>query len=172
MNSTLTPLWVPKFASQPALFIPDGPEVTSGQLQDQVEAVTTTQREGASRPGSRLALCYPNNLEYLVAFLATTGVRAIAAPLHPVYKVEAFRFYLGDAGARAIMVAPGDLPAREATRQLQILIWECGLGPGSRRRFRLSTGFVLEKGGGRSGGRRRRGRNGPHSRPAREKPRV
>jgi acyl-CoA synthetase (AMP-forming)/AMP-acid ligase II len=130
MNSTLMPQWSPKLASQPALFIPDGPEVTSGQQHDQVEAVTTTQREGASRPGNRSALCYTNNLEYLVAFLSTTGVRAIAAPLHPRYKVEAFRIYLGDAGARAIMVAPGDLPAREATRQLPLLVWECGLDLG------------------------------------------
>src|SRR5438309_4386910 len=48
-----------------------------------------------------------------------------SAPLNPSYKVEEFRFYLEDAGAKAVIVAPGDHPAREAARQLQIPVWEC-----------------------------------------------
>jgi acyl-CoA synthetase (AMP-forming)/AMP-acid ligase II len=127
MNSTLMHLWSPKFASQPAVFIPDGPEVTYGQLQNQIEAVTTALREGGVQAGQPIAIVLPNNLEYLVAFLATTWARAVAAPLNPGYKVEEFRFYLEDSGARAVLVAPGDHPAREAAHQLQIPIWECGV---------------------------------------------
>jgi acyl-CoA synthetase (AMP-forming)/AMP-acid ligase II len=120
-------LWSPKFASQPAVFIPDGPEVTYGQLQEQIETVAAALRAGGIQTGEPVGIVLPNNLEYLVAFLATTWARAIAAPLNPGYKVEEFRFYLEDAGARAIVVPPGDHPAREAARQLQIPIWECGL---------------------------------------------
>ena len=77
----------------------------------------------------------PNNLEFLVAFLATTWARAIAAPLNPGYKVEEFRFYLEDAGAKAVIVGPGDHPAREAARQLGIPIWEvAGAGAARARR--------------------------------------
>src|SRR4051812_46255743 len=132
MNSTLMSLWSREFASQPAVFIPDGPEVTYGQLQEQIEAVTAALRAGGVRAGEPVGIVLPNNLEYLVAFLATTGARAIAAPLNPGYKVEEFRFYLEDAGARAVIVAPGDHPAREAARQLGLAVWECGLdGQGS-----------------------------------------
>src|SRR5262245_13572336 len=127
MDSTLMHLWSPKFASQPAVFIPDGPEVTYGQLQNQIEAVTAALREGGIQAGEPIGIVLPNNLEFLVAFLATTWARAVAAPLNPSYKVEEFRFYLEDAGAKAVIVAPGDYPAREAARQLQIPIWECSL---------------------------------------------
>src|SRR5882672_5197394 len=127
MDSTLMNLWSRQFASQPAVFIPDGPEVTYGQLQQQIEAVTAVLREGGVQAGEPIAIVLPNTLEFLVAFLATTWARAVAAPLNPGYKVEEFRFYLEDAGARAVLVAPGDHPAREAARQLQIPIWECGL---------------------------------------------
>src|SRR5947207_10288880 len=125
MDSTLMNLWSPKFASQPAVFIPEGFEVTYGQLQNQIEGVTAALREGGVQGGEPIAIVLPNNLEFLVAFLATTWARAVAAPLNPGYKVEEFRFYLEDAGARAVIVAPGEHPAREAARQLQIPIWEC-----------------------------------------------
>jgi acyl-CoA synthetase (AMP-forming)/AMP-acid ligase II len=139
MNSTLMSLWSPKSASQPAVFIPDGPEVTYGQLQDQVEAVAAALRAGGVQTGEPVGIVLGNNLEYLVAFLATTWARAIAAPLNPGYKIEEFRFYLVDAGAKAILVPPGDHPAREAAQQLQIPIWECGLDPHSRVFVRRQT---------------------------------
>src|ERR1700674_2104884 len=127
MDSTLMQLWSPQFASRPAVFIPDGPEVTYGQLQNQIEAVAAALREGGVQAGEPIGIVLPNNLEFLVAFLATTWAQAVAAPLNLGYKVEEFRFYLEDAGARAVIVAPGDHPAREATRQLQIPVWDCGL---------------------------------------------
>jgi acyl-CoA synthetase (AMP-forming)/AMP-acid ligase II len=120
-------LWPRTFAPQPAVFIPDGPEVTYGQLQQQIEAVTAALREGGVQAGEPISIVLPNGLEFLVAFLATTWARAVAAPLNPGYKVEEFRFYLEDAGAKAVLVPPGDHPAREAARQLQIPTWECGL---------------------------------------------
>jgi acyl-CoA synthetase (AMP-forming)/AMP-acid ligase II len=130
MGSALMNLWPPQFAPQPAVFIPDGLEVTYGQLHGQIEAVTAALREGGVQAGEPIALVLPNTLEFLVAFLATTWARAVAAPLNPGYKVEELRFYLEDAGARAVLVPPGDHPACEAARQLQVPIWECGLARG------------------------------------------
>src|SRR5262245_16438524 len=140
MGSTLMTLWSPGFAPQPAVFIPDGPEVTYGQLQQQIEAVTAALREGGVQAGEPIAIVLPNGLEFLVAFLATTWARAVAAPLNPGYKVEEFRFYLEDAGARAVIVSPGDHPAREAARQLQIPIWEGGLNARGQVFVRRQTG--------------------------------
>jgi acyl-CoA synthetase (AMP-forming)/AMP-acid ligase II len=108
MNSTLMHLWSPTFASQPAVFIPDGPEVTYAQLQNQIEATSTALRNGGVQTGEPIGIVLPNNLEFLVAFMATTWARAIATPLNPGYKVEEFRFYLEDAGARAVARRPGN----------------------------------------------------------------
>jgi acyl-CoA synthetase (AMP-forming)/AMP-acid ligase II len=152
MDSTLTTLWSPAFASQPAVFIPDGPQITYGELQTQIEAVTAALREGGVQAGEPIAIVLPNNLEFLVAFLGTTWARAVAAPLNPGYKVEEFRFYLEDAGAKAVVVAPGDHPAREAARQLQIPIWECGLDAQARV-------FVQQRMGEREKGRTGEGEN-------------
>lgn len=127
MTSTLMHLWSPAFASRPAVFIPDGPEVTYAELQQQIEAVTAALREGGVQAGDPIGIVLPNNLEFLVAFLGTTWARAVAAPLNPGYKVEEFRFYLEDARAKAVIVGPGDHPAREAARQLGLPIWEIQL---------------------------------------------
>ncbi len=133
MNSTLMHLWSPAFASRLAVIIPDGPEPTYAQLQTQIEAASSALREGGVQAGDAVGIVLPNNLEFLVAFLATTWARGIAAPLNPGYKVEEFRFYLEDAGAKAVIVGPGDHPAREAARQLGIPIWEVkGEGRGGR----------------------------------------
>src|SRR5437016_1825291 len=141
-------LWSPAFAPQPAVFIPDGPEVSYGQLQSQIESVAAALRAGGIQAGEPVAIVLGNNLEYLVAFLATTWARAVAAPLNPGYKVEEFRFYLEDAGAKAVIVGPGEHPAREAAKQLQIPIWECFVrdeGRGARSeteiKIRRTDGF-------------------------------
>ena len=138
MHSTLAHLWSPKFAAQPAIFIPDGPEATYGQLQTQIEVVAAMLREGGVQAGEAVAIVLPNNLEYLVTFLATTWARAIAAPLNSAYKVEEFRFYLEDAGARAVITPPGDHAAREAANQLGISI--LGKRPNARWAKYLSSG--------------------------------
>lgn len=127
MAATLRNLCSPKFTSQPAVFIPDGPELTYGQLEDQIEAMAAALSAGGVQAGDPIGIVLGNNLEFLVAFLAATWARAVAAPLNPNYKVEEFRFYLEDAGAKAVIVPPGDHPAREAAQQLKLPIWECGL---------------------------------------------
>jgi acyl-CoA synthetase (AMP-forming)/AMP-acid ligase II len=127
MNSTLMNLWSQDVASQPAVFIPDGPEATYGQLQKQIEAATTALREGGVKLGEPVGIVLPNNLEFLVAFLATTWARAIAAPFNPGYKVEEFRYYLEDSAAKHVIVGPGEHPARDAAKQLNLPIWECSL---------------------------------------------
>src|SRR5262245_30349785 len=140
MDPTLMNLWSPKSSYQPTFFIPEGLEVSYSQLQHQTESLITALREGGVQAGEPIAIVLPNSLEFLVAFLATTWARAVGAPLNPGYKVEEFRFYLEDAGARAVLVSPGDHPAREAARQLQIPIWECGLNAQGQVFVRLTSG--------------------------------
>ena len=129
MNATLNNLGSISFATRPAVIVPDGPEVTYEQLWDQIGNVGRAMRGNGVQPGDPIGIVLGNNLEYLVAFMATASIRAVAAPLNPGYKAEEFRFYLEDAGTKAVIVPPGDHPAREAASQLKLRIWECGLDP-------------------------------------------
>ena len=125
MVDTLMHLWPADFAKHKAVAIPDGgPNVTYAGLTEQIQQVAAALRRGGVRPGDPVAIVLPNGLEFLVAFLAVTWVRGIAAPLNPAYKAEEFRFYMEDAGVRAVLVPPGDHPARDAAAHLQLPLWE------------------------------------------------
>src|SRR5215831_17977165 len=124
-NPTLADLTSPEFAGKTAVLVPDGgPAWTFRQLGEQIASLADVLRRGGIRPGEPVSIVLPNCLEYLATFLAVTHARAIAAPLNPAYKVEEFRFYLEDIGARAILVSPGDHAVREAAAHLNIPLWE------------------------------------------------
>src|SRR5687767_6581313 len=107
MNSeTLVDLWSSDFARKTAVIIPEGPQVTYRELRDRIGQAAEELLRGGVEKGDPVAIVLPNNLEFLVTFLGVTWARAIAAPLNPAYKVEEFRFYMEDAGARAVIVPP------------------------------------------------------------------
>ena len=127
-TENLTRLWPAEFAHHAAVIVPDGgPRLTYGELRQQIEAAAGELHRGGIRPGDPVAVVLGNGLEFLVTFLAATWARAVAAPLNPAYKVEEFRFYLEDAKARAVLVPPGDHPARQAAEQLAVPAWEVRL---------------------------------------------
>jgi acyl-CoA synthetase (AMP-forming)/AMP-acid ligase II len=66
-------------------------------------------------------------LEFLTTFLAVTWARAIAAPLNSAYKAEEFQFYMEDTETKAVIVPPGDHPAREVAAALNVPIWQVSL---------------------------------------------
>lgn len=56
-------------------------------------------------------------LEYVVAFLAVTWARAIAAPLNSSYERDEFNFYLEDAQSKLLIVpARGNAKAEAAAK--------------------------------------------------------
>jgi acyl-CoA synthetase (AMP-forming)/AMP-acid ligase II len=110
--------------NQAAVILPeDGTATTYRSLADQVEALAAGLRRGGPQPGEAVAIVLPNGLEYLAAFLAVTRSRLVAAPLNPAYKVEEFRFYLEDAGARLVLAVPGPHAARDAAAALGLPVW-------------------------------------------------
>src|SRR6266404_525468 len=123
--NTLSQLWTDDFRNRTAVVVPEGgPTLTYGQLGEQIARMADALRRGGVRPGDPVSIVLGNGLDFLVAFLATTAVRAIVAPLNPAYKAEEFRFYLEDAGARAIIAPPGEQPARQAAAELKLPVWE------------------------------------------------
>jgi acyl-CoA synthetase (AMP-forming)/AMP-acid ligase II len=126
-KETLADLLSDEFSARTAVIIPGGPVVTHGQLREQVFRLAEALRRGGVEPQSTVSIVLPNGLEFLAVFLAATCARAIAAPLNSAYKVEEFKFYMQDAEARAVIVPPGEHPAREAAAQLNLPVWEARL---------------------------------------------
>ena len=87
----------------------------------------------------RVAIVLPNGPEMASSFVCIAA-GATTAPLNPGYRGEELEFYLGDLGARALVIAAGfDSPAREVARKLSIPIVE--LHPD---RARGAGAFTLE----------------------------
>src|SRR5262245_37521772 len=122
--ATLADLFCHADPAHPAVILPeDGSWVTYRALCEQVESLAGGLRQAGLGPGQAVALVLPNGLEYLAAFLAVTRARLTAAPLNPAYKAEEFRFYLEDAGARAVIAAPEPHPVHGVARDLGLPVW-------------------------------------------------
>jgi len=94
-------------AKDPALVVPGGPQLSYGQLREQVSMAADRLAQHGLGRGDRVALVLPNSAESVVLFLAAAVV-GTAAPLNPAYKEEEFRFYLQDTAARALVVPRGE----------------------------------------------------------------
>ncbi len=106
----------------PALISPDRAVLTYASLRRQVERLAGEMAAAGVGPGSRIALALPNGPEAVVGFLAA-AMAGTAAPLNPGYKIEEFRFYLEDTGARALIVPRGGgAEARQAAPPGTILL--------------------------------------------------
>jgi len=122
--TTLADLLLAGSSDHPAVILPeDKSAITYRDLIAQVESLRAVLRQTEVKPGQAVAIVLPNGLEYLAVFLAVTAARQVAAPLNPAYKVEEFRFYLEDAGAKAVIAPPGEHPVREAARALGLPVW-------------------------------------------------
>lgn len=80
-------------------------------------------------PGGAVSIAIPNSYEFIVAFLASSWQRGIAAPLNPAYKQEEFEFYIDDLSSAIALVPKGavqtDAAAVRAARKYGAAIAEC-----------------------------------------------
>jgi acyl-CoA synthetase (AMP-forming)/AMP-acid ligase II len=95
-------------SSHAAIVVSAGrPVVTYDQLRQQVDALTSSLSQLGLGRGDRIAVALPNGLEMIASFLAAATV-GTAAPLNPAYRLDEFKFYLEDTGARALIVPRDD----------------------------------------------------------------
>lgn len=132
-NPTLADLLRGAEPGRTALVLPDDGDraVSFRGMFDQVEAQAGRLAASGLSPGDRVATVLPNGLEYLVAFLAVCRARLVVAPLNPAYKPDEFRFYLEDAGARALIAPAGDHVAREVAGSLGLSVWTASATEGT-----------------------------------------
>lgn len=72
-----------------------GPVITKPQLRALVHDTAARLIVAGIKPGDSVSLAFTNTVDYVVAFLAVTQARAVAAPLNAAYKVCATGVCLG-----------------------------------------------------------------------------
>ncbi|KAI9874102.1 MAG: hypothetical protein M1830_010189 [Pleopsidium flavum] len=116
----------------PAIIIPGTPTALTVSYQELMSQVAFFQKKLAKlgiTPQAAVSIALPNSYEFIVAFLAASWQRAIAAPLNPAYKQDEFEFYIDDLSS-AVTLVPKDSfqqdgPAVRAARKYKAAIAEC-----------------------------------------------
>ena len=115
-----------------AIIIPRKPRPLTLSSQALLEHVADFQRKLAAvgiKWQSAVSISLVNSYEFVVAFLATTCQRAVAAPLNPAYKQDEFEFYISDLSSALILIPKGavdqDAAAVRAARKYGAAMAEC-----------------------------------------------
>ncbi len=116
----------------PAVIIPGKPQPLTFSYEQLKAQVTLFQEKLASlgiTPQAAVSIALPNSYEFIIAFLAASWQRAIAAPLNPAYKQDEFEFYIDDLSSALALVPKGsfsqDGPAVRAARKYKAAVAEC-----------------------------------------------
>jgi acyl-coenzyme A synthetase/AMP-(fatty) acid ligase len=119
-----------------AIIIPSKPKTLAVSYKELSAEVFSLQHKLAKlgiTPQSAVSIALPNTYEFIVAFLASSWQRAIAAPLNSAYKQEEFEFYIDDLKSALALVPRGSFkkndPAVRAARKYRAAIAECYWDP-------------------------------------------
>lgn len=114
-----------------AIIVPSKPDALTVSYEQLNAQISSFQKKLASlgiAPQAAVSIALPNSYEFIVAFLAASWQRAIAAPLNPAYKQNEFEFYIDDLNSAVALVPKGsvqqDGPAVRAARKYKAAIAE------------------------------------------------
>jgi acyl-CoA synthetase (AMP-forming)/AMP-acid ligase II len=115
-----------------AIIVPSKPNALTVSYNELSAEILSFQRKLAKlgvAPQAAVSIALPNTYEFIVAFLAASWQRGIAAPLNSAYKQEEFEFYIDDLSSAVALVPRGsfqqDGPAVRAARKYKAAIAEC-----------------------------------------------
>ncbi|KAL4785765.1 hypothetical protein BJX76DRAFT_355814 [Aspergillus varians] len=114
-----------------AVIVPQNPalSITYRELHSHISDFQAKLANLGVGHGAAVSLALVNSYEFIVAFLAASWQRAIAAPLNPAYKQDEFEFYIDDLSSTLVLIPRGsyaqDGPAVRAGRKYQAAIAEC-----------------------------------------------
>ena len=116
----------------PAIIIPGKPKALTVSYQQLTAEVLSFQKKLAQlgiTPQAAVSIALPNSYAFIVAFLAASWQRAIAAPLNSAYKQDEFEFYIDDLSSAVALVPKGsfeqDGPAVRAAHKYKAAVAEC-----------------------------------------------
>jgi len=101
-------------AQRAALVAPGRFSTNYGELAATARSIGAGLVRRGYAPGERIAASFVNGPEIVAAFFGVAGARFTFAPLNSAYTEDEFRFYLEDIAPRAILLAPGTVPAARA----------------------------------------------------------
>ena len=114
-----------------AIIVPGKSNVLTISYEQLNARVISFQKQLASlgiTPQAAVSIALPNSIEFIVAFLAASWQRAIAAPLNPAYKQDEFEFYIDDLQSAVVLVPKGSVndngPAIRAARKYNAAVAE------------------------------------------------
>ena len=140
----------------PAIGAPGRRWLSHGGLHALSQRVGGSLAAAGIGPSDRVAIVLPNGPEMATAFV-TIAQSAATAPLNPAYREDEFAFYLGDLGAKVVVLAEDDEgPAATVARRMGLGILRLAPeadGP--------AGAFTLDLGGGLTGKPARSGPPGP-----------
>ena len=123
---------LPRIGQATAIIVPGKSDTFSVSYQELNSHVSLLQKQLAHlgiAPQIAVSVALPNSYEFIVAFLAASWQRAIAAPLNPAYKQEEFEFYISDLNSTLVLVPRGSFQQNEpvvcAARKYNAAIAEC-----------------------------------------------
>lgn len=133
--STLSNAFSPDSEST-AVIVPGSPALTISfrRLTADIKKFQQQLAKLGVAPEAAVSIALPNSYPFIVAFLAASWQRAIAAPLNPAYKQSEFEFYIDDLSSALVLVPQGqaDGPAVKAARKYNAAVAECYLDPKTR----------------------------------------
>ncbi|RAL59365.1 hypothetical protein DID88_006855 [Monilinia fructigena] len=88
--------------------------VTYKQLSADISSFQKKLAKLGVTPQAAVSIALPNTYEFIVAFLAASWQRGIAAPLNSAYKQEEFEFYIDDLSS-AVALVPKDSFQKDGT---------------------------------------------------------
>ncbi|KAJ1928273.1 hypothetical protein IWQ60_002182 [Tieghemiomyces parasiticus] len=137
MAPTLADIFVHASPNADALVIPEPPSadpssiatvLTYGDLKCALLGFQTQLAAQGLQPGDVISSIFTNTFECVVAFLGTTLMRCVAAPLNPQLAQSELEFYLDDAQTKILLVpqgTPDDHPALKAAQAHgKCRVWE------------------------------------------------
>ena len=107
-------------------------DITYPQLQRSIENFAEKLWQMGVKEGDIISIVLSNSIEFIVAFLAITWLKAIAAPLNPSYRKEEFDFYFEDQKCIAVINHYGEkacLSANESAASFDIPVWGLKMNP-------------------------------------------
>ncbi|KAF7911793.1 hypothetical protein BELL_0597g00070 [Botrytis elliptica] len=103
--------------------------ITYKQLTAEISSFQKKLAKLGVTPQAAVSIALPNTYEFIIAFLAASWQRGIAAPLNSAYKQEEFEFYIDDLSSAVALVPKDsfqkDEPAVRAARKYNAAIAEC-----------------------------------------------
>uniref|UniRef100_A0A7S2RLY8 Peroxisomal-coenzyme A synthetase n=1 Tax=Mucochytrium quahogii TaxID=96639 RepID=A0A7S2RLY8_9STRA len=115
------------------------------ELAGRVQKLGAQLQQFGIGPGDAVSIAMGNTKDYIVAFLAATWIRAIAAPLNPGYKTDEFSFFMEDAKSKVLIVEEGigNKFAEKAAEKLKIPVWFYGNGESRTASKNLLSPYVI-----------------------------